>query len=569
MRPSPTPNRSTTLRKTSVLKSLRPRLLRSATAGLIATVILGTSGCKSMPFELPKPTMPKLAMPAMPKLGKPDVSKLAFWKSENLMAKKGNLPKPPSLSFDPSPIKQALASSKNSARQEVDSLRSQIDDTKNQLTAPIREPYKYAAKSAVDKLADSGKLDLNPGSFRNSLPKSDLVDSKITKAQRDFQAALAGSSKAIEKSIGGKAADLKSAGNDFKLPNSIKSAKTNVDDSLMAVNRSLYNAKGKLASAANNASDKIGGSTEGQLSMFEQRLKQAAKKTKAAPAQIASAASKSASNAFGGIAPLKPSTAPALSANNAFAAASSATPAPTANAQVSSEVAELKAQLAQLRSEQQEFMQQQQLAAKQTPAAVPAPTSAPNFQPQSRPQATPVNNLPAPTEFVANLTARPTQSQSSLPPSNSSVRQAPSYPQMYPSTAPLRTASSTNNVTSSAPQNVLRRNFSPVANQGSEYPGTPINAAPAEAAYPGSSYPSTPYNGYGAPSNYSANATPAHTESTRASQASFQQNGDSNLVITASTPVEPAQRHVSEVNIPDAVLQGTSNYAPGTVHPLR
>ncbi len=564
MRPSPTPNRSTDPREASVSKSFRPRLARSATAGLIAAAILGTTGCKSMPFTLPKPSLPKLAMPSIPKLEKPDVSKLAFWKSENLMPKKGKLPKPPSLSFDPSPIKQALASSKDSAIQGVDSLRSQTADAIDQSTAPIRQPYKLAAKSAVDKIADKSKLDFDPGYSRGGSPKSDVVDSNITKAQRDFQAALASSSQAIEKSIGGKVADLKSAENEFKLPNSIKSAKTNVDDSLMAVNRSLYNAKGKLAAAADNAvdkaSDQIGSSTKGQLSMFEQRLKQAAEKAEAVPSQIASAASKTASNAFGGIAPPKPATG--LSANNNFAKASPVAPAATANAQVSSEVAELKAELAKLRSEQQKLMQQQQLAATQAPAATQPSASMPNFQ-----------SPPVANEFVANLTARPSQAQSALPPTNSSARTAPSYPQMYPSTTPLRTASSTNNVVSSAPQNVLRRNFSPVANQGTEYPSHPAANAPMDqrqpTAHPGSGYPSTPYSSYGAPSGYSASATPAHTESTRASQASFQQHGDSNLVITASTPVEPAQQHVSEVNIPDAVLQGTSNYAPGTVHPLR
>ena len=118
MRPSQTPNRSTNFR---ILKSLRPRLIRGAAAGLMATAILGTSGCKSVPFSLPKPSLPKLAAP--------DLSKLAFWKSENLVAKKGNLPKPPSLSFDSSPIKQAVASSKKSASQEIQALRQAVSYT--------------------------------------------------------------------------------------------------------------------------------------------------------------------------------------------------------------------------------------------------------------------------------------------------------------------------------------------------------------------------------------------------------------------------------------------------------
>ena len=559
MRPSSTPNRSTKFRS---LKSFRPRLIRGAAAGLIATAILGTSGCKSMPFSLPKPSIPKLA--------KPNLSKLAFWKSENLMAKKGNLPKPPSLSFDSSPIRQSVASTRNSASREIESLRKQIASTKNQLTEPIREPYKYAAKDAVNKLAKKNDLDFNSGSSsRNKLPKTAFVDSKITQAQRDFQAALAGSSKAIDKSIGNKVADLKSAGNEFALPKSIQSGKANVDKSLMAVNKSLYNAQGNLASAAGDAVATAAG--DDQLSLFEQRLQRATQKAKAAPAELASAgsASKSASNAFGGVAPPKPLATPAAAANNAFGgittkslASSQPTPPPAAAAPpaaVSAEMAELKAQLAQLRSDQQKLLQQQQLAASRPSAGLQSQGSTSNVA-STRNTIPPTTSVatPAASEFVANLTARPT----------------PKYPQMYPSDAPLRTASSANNALSSAPQNVLRGNFSPVANNPVQYPSSPASIAPATpskpATYSGSQYPSTPYNSYGTPSNkYSANTAPTYAPSTGNTQASFQENGNSNLVITASTPVEPAQTHVSEVNIPDAVLKGTSNYAPGTVHALR
>ena len=325
MRPSPTPNRSTKFR---TLKSLQPRIIRGAAAGLIATAILGTSGCKSMPFSLPKPSIPKLATP--------DLSKLAFWKSENLMAKKG-LPKPPSRSFDSSPIRQSIASTKNSANQEIQSLRNQIASTKSQLTEPIREPYKFAAKNAVNKLAKNNNLDLNSGSSsRSKLPKAGIVDSKITQAQRDFQAALAGSSKAIDKSIGGKVADLKTAGNDFAFSKSIKSGKANVDKSLMAVNKSLYNAEGKLASAANKTTDSA--RKGDQLSTFEQRLQQATKTAKAAPAKLASSgsSSKSASNAFGGVASPKPLAPPTKATNNAFGGSTTksiakALPTPTAS----------------------------------------------------------------------------------------------------------------------------------------------------------------------------------------------------------------------------------------------
>ena len=552
MRPSPTPNRSTKFRN---LKSFRPRLVRGATAGLLATAILGTSGCKSVPFSLPKPSLPKLA--------KPDLSKLAFWKSENLMAKKGNLPKPPSLSFDSSPIRQAAASTRNSASREIDSLRSQIASTKKQLTEPIREPYKYAAKDAVNKFAKKNDLDFNSGSSsRNKLPKTAFVDSKITQAQRDFQAALAGSSKAINKSIGNKVADLKTAGNDFSLPKSIQSGKANVDKSLMAVNKSLYNAQGNLASAANDVVANAAGGD--QLSLFEQRLQRASEKAKADPAQLASSgsSSKSASNAFGGVAPPKPLAPPAATTNNAFGGSSTKsiantrpTPPAAPPAAVSAEMAELKAQLAQLRSEQQKLMQQQQLAASQPSAAFQSLGSTPNVasSPNTIPPTTSVAS-PAASEFVANLTARPT----------------PKYPQMYPSNAPLRTASGANNALSSAPQNVLRGNFSPVANNAPQYPSSAPAVPSRPASSSGSQYPSTPYNSYGTPSKkYSATTAPTYAPSAGNTQASFQENGSSNLVITASTPVEPARTHVSEVNIPDAVLKGTSTYAPGTVHALR
>ena len=296
MRPSPTPNRSNKFR---TLKSLRPRMIRVAAAGLLATAIIGTSGCKSMPFTLPKPSLPTLP--------KPNLSKLAFWKSENLMTKKGNIPKPPSLSFDSSPIRRSVASTKNSASREIQSLRNQISSTKNQLTEPIREPYKYAGKNAVNKFAKNNNLDL---SSRSKLPKSDIVDSKITQAQRDFQAALAGSSKAIDNSIGGKFDNLNESKNEFALPKSIKSAKANVDKSLMAVNKSLYNAQGNLASAANDLDVSAAG--DKQLSLFEQRLQNATQGAKVAPAQLASSgsASKSTSNAFGGVAPPKPLASP-------------------------------------------------------------------------------------------------------------------------------------------------------------------------------------------------------------------------------------------------------------------
>ena len=201
---------------------------------------------------------------------------------------------------------------------------------------------------------------------------------------------------------------------------------------------------------------------------------------------------------------------------------------------------------------------QQQLAASQPPTAFqsPAKTSSVAPAPITVPPTTSIA-APAASEFVANLTARPAQK----------------YPQMYPSDAPLRTASSTNNVSSSAPQNVLRGNFSPVASNTSQYPSNSASSAPVTPSKPASSqspYPSTPYNSYGVPTNkYSASSAPTYAPSTGSSQASFEENGNSNLVITASTPVEPAQTHVSEVNIPDAVLQGNSNYAPGTVHALR
>lgn len=558
MRPSQTPNRSTNFR---ILKSLRPRLIRGAAAGLMAAAILGTSGCKSVPFSLPKPSLPKLAAP--------DLSKLAFWKSENLVAKKGNLPKPPSLSFDSSPIKQAVASSKKSASQEIQALRQEIASTKAQLTEPIREPYKFAAKNAVNKLAGNSKLDLGGSSSRNKLPTAASVDSKITQAQRDFQAALASSSKAVDQSIGGKLSGLKGAANDFSIPKSIKSAKANVDDSLMAVNKSLYNAQGKLASAAKDPLKGVAG--DDQLSLFEQRLQKATDKVKAAPAQIASSgsSSKSAANAFGGVAPPKPLAAPT---NNALAGSGTkiaqapsktvTTPTAPATAAVSAEVAELKAQLAQMRLEQQKLIQQQKLAAAQPATGFQTPAASTNVTPATVPPTT-----FAAREFVADLTARP----------------KPNYPEMRPSNVPLRTASSANNVLSSAPQNVLRGNFSPVANPVAnntpQYPSPSASTAPAQASPPtptsnaGSQYPSTPYNSYGTPvNNYSTNTAPAPTFAppSKNTQVSFQEDkNSSNLVIKASTPVEPAQRHVSEVNIPDAVLKGTSNYAPGTVHALR
>ena len=226
---------------------------------------------------------------------------------------------------------------------------------------------------------------------------------------------------------------------------------------------------------------------------------------------------------------------------------------------MSAEVAELKAQLAQLRSDQQKLIQQQQLAKSQPPATFQS--SAPASSVASTANTVPPTTLvapPAASEFVADLTARPT----------------PNYPQMYPSNAPLRTASSANNISSAAPQNVLRGNFSPVASNATQYPTNSASSAPVApskpASYSGSQYPSTPYNSYGTPSNnYSASSAPTYAPSTGNTQASFQENGSSNLVITASTPVEPAKTHVSEVNIPDAVLKGTSSYAPGTVHALR
>ncbi len=549
-------------------------LARWAAAGLLTISMLGLVGCKSMPLSMPELRKPDLSFmkPKMPKFGKPDMSKLAFWKSENLMPKNG-LPKPPSLSFDPSPIQNSVASTGQAARAEVLEARDRVAGRLAELKKPLRKPYTDQL-SSVEKLAESDTLDFDTGSIEAK--QSEFVASgktSLTKAQRDFQAALASSKKAVENSLAGKldekstelASSRNNSSNDFSLPTGLagklKSAQSKVDQSLMAVNKSLYDANGKLASKAKSAKRDfdvaaVASAAEGPVSLFEQRLKEATKKNNTTKTTTTEEPQMAVAKTPAG-----------LSVDSQKAA---------------SEIDQLKAQLAELKAQQQTFLAQQK--EQLTAAAAPAKTV-------STPVATKVT--PNANEFVANLTARPSNNSASTANSFAGGSSAntfapttpakPTYPQMYPSTAPLRSASSNNNILASAPRNVLRGNFSPVGVQNNYQPAS--NNAPAAPTQNSteSAYPSTNLGGFAtrgndfattsAPTVTTPSTTPAAT-TTAASQASFQQlgNQDSNrpLVIQASTQTDNnAASHVDDVNIPAAVLQGSSSYAPGSVHPLQ
>ena len=555
-------------------------------------------GCKSVEFEKPQlPTLPKLPS-------------LAFWKK----GEDSELPPPPARHFDPSrfggPAETRVAdkgSATRSTAAEFDQYGIRIKDSAREVSGlasngvatakasfekteikPVRKPYKLDDLGGDERLAKAeNQFNINTESLKNRLSDAKAAtSSQLSSAQQDFRAAMSSATnlqspggstaKSTASSFGGgdnsfvaapvsKAVDkvkgLGSIGGGNFSPKSdtfdnVKTASADIADS---GKRSLYDAQGRLRSAASRISSQAqdianSSGANGVKTEFEQRLLAAQKKATTKSDAFKSGALKATNKqlntlagvsdrtkelisqpfpkigADGGLIPQRSAQTssavkqPALQPNNSSPLLQLSKPnALAANlfggsdrdavSQMRSEVEEAKRQIALLKA--------QVAAAKQSPAV---------RQPVQRAAQNTIEGVVLPLDRVSNA--------------------------FNPNAG------------------------SPVANQGQTFsPATSRPPAPSTPTYnsnpaagSNSFYPTTPYGGFGSTQKPKGAVgqvgfNSANEFQNRVSQANVETPVNSN-----SSDIPQASRigsSASEVLIPSAILSGSSSFTPGSTTPLR
>ena len=275
--------------------------------------LIGSVGCKAAPFK------------------KPDFTQLAFWKKANQSAE---LPPPPARHFDPAPLEESetvvaqnsdVEQSSDSTRDalakqiqnEIDQTKQQLADAKSQLDSqPIRKPYSLDNSFAASQKNSSSQFKpLSNDGFKSAgivdisknidqTRKALSTNNSLTQAQEDFQAAIANVSNDFS---GMKKTATQSASKwkDFQLPTELNQVNDKVEKSLQAVDKSLYNASGKLNSIASSATGQVTSAFADASEQFKNQVQSKASKlnsdVKASTNDFVGSTTKSLSN----ISPLK------------------------------------------------------------------------------------------------------------------------------------------------------------------------------------------------------------------------------------------------------------------------
>ena len=492
--------------------------------------MLGLAGCRSGGFT------------------KPDLSKLAFWNGENkLFASKDSTdPPPPARHFDPAPLGGETSPEgevvdldgsglRGKYKNDIEKMRNEIADAAKALGEPIRKPYDLgsldegnAASSENEFAAVGNQIKSKLDDFKSSSAAS------LDAAQNDFKSAMNSASDSLENKFEEAKSTVNNAATQWKeglpLPTGLSNAKSQIDQSFAAVNKSLNNANEKLLGTqggfvANPFLNKNQNNNDSQNS-FESGLNSAVAKT----------------NDF--MATAKNQMASLGGATNSFGASNAAVATPNQDSQaVLAQVAEAKRQIEELK---QQIAETARLAAASQPVQQSNPIPIPPLTPNQN--------------FAPGQPLAPIQTGSAT---NNFAPSPIGHGQPVERVAALPTPGLNNNSfglspLASTPSNVLRSSNQPLSPQTSQ----PLT----------SGYPSNPQNGF-APFGSSANTS---TAPSTASQVNFQTPNKNSMVGTAdnistqsSGFATPVESYVSDIELPAAVLQGSSSYAPGSVHMLK
>ncbi len=501
--------------------------------GCLAISTFAVSGCRTSGFK------------------KPNLAVLKFWKSPDAVAAK--TPPPPARYFDPAPMLEEQVA--NAPESETIDLNSQrLNQRLNQTVASAADTVNTNVRSL------------------NEFASGENLNASLTNAQKDFQTAMQDTSKASSSSIR-KALESSQTTqwNDFELPADLESPKSNprLNQSLAGLKKSIYDANGKLVDTTADVKNSIMNKLEQTKSSLP-IANQFASPTKATAAtprpqskinQFVAATTDKAKQ----ISSLTPknldSSKPVLPASPPVANTFSSPFAKSAPAAASASNEQLKLVQAQVADANRQIeMLKQQLAQtinRNQPKVPSQELQAPVAQPTER-----LQSNPAPPQAFASTQQAPIARTAQL--------KTPRFGTTNYSAANYSTPD--NSFAGTSPTNVLR------AAGEKPQPTKTTTTGPTRA------FPSTPYGKFAPDGKFGSTFSPATTQFNQpeqppqpAASASFQtQVGSADQAMkfqaSASSNFHPAtaarriKAHVSDVDIPDSILNGSGSYAPGSVH---
>lgn len=482
-------------------------------------------------------------------LKRPNLAVLKFWENSDAVATK--TPPPPARYFDPAPIQEEQVAQK--AAEETLELNGQ--GLKNTLDQAI-------AKNALP--IGQGNNDFNlPGKIKAI--QKEQVKTPIETLQKELQTAMQTPAKNSGSST--KAVDL---------PLNLKSpgSKTQLNQSLAGLNKSIYDANGKLVNSTSEVKESIlakldparkkalaGKALSGEK--MNEFIAQAKNKVAKAATSNSNDFDFKAPTGFKAPtdfkAPTLPKSAPLA---NTFAAAKTKTITKNipvaASSGSSAELKLVQAQVAEA-NRQIEQLKQQLAASSNKPQSPPVATTAPRAKPQplapsNWPAATPQRD---PAEVIAQLKTPRFGTSNYSATSNSKPD---------------------NSFVSASPTNILRasKQFQP------SQPTQPTGSA-AQTGFPSTPHGNfSPEGKFGStlspiPSPQPARQLPKALAPQPAKAVDFQTTADNSMTLKAATPytrVQPAagvqqiKSDFSSGDIPASILNSSGSYAPGSVRQI-
>ena len=554
-------------------------------------------GCKSVEFAKPK-------LPELPKL-----PSLAFWKK----GEDSELPPPPARHFDPSRFGDGAetqvadgGSATRSTAADFDQYGIRIKDSAQKVSElasngvekvkaspqplrtgdwqvgrddkPIRKPYKVGDLGGDEALAKApNNFNLDTVNLKNRLDDAKAnASNQLSSAQKDFQSAMSSAAnlelpdKKAVKSLGNsfdggdnsfvanpisKAADtvkgLGDIGGGSFSPNSngfnVKTASADVADS---AKRTLYDAQGRLRSAASKISSQANSSEiNGLKTKFEQRLLAAQKRAETKSEAFKSGALTAKNNQLNKLAGVSDSAKELLNK-----------PFPKIGADGS---------LISQRSPQ-------------TKSAIKQPALQPNNSPSlklNKPDALAAKSFgDADRDAVAKMRSEVEEAKrqiallkSQMAAAKKSV--APRQPRQRVAqndiegvVLPLDRSNNAFNPNAGSPVASQQQLYSPKASQ----PPAPSSPNYNRNGGSNSFYPSTPYGGFGSTQNTKGAVgqvgfNSANEFQNRVSRANVEA-AENPLGIPQASRIDSS---APEVMIPSAILSGSSSFTPGSTNPLR
>ena len=506
-------------------------------AGCIAVSAFALSGCRSGNFP------------------KPNLSVLKFWKNPDAVAATTKVPPPPARYFDPAPIlEEQVAKAKAGADETIDLNGQRFNEQFNQ-------------SLAQNANALSNGVDSNVRSLNQLIPKTPLkTDGSFSNAKEEFKAAM--QNKVAAADTLKNAAKAPEKWQDFKLPADLKTknVKPNLNQSLAGLNKSMYDANGKLVNNTQQVKDSVlkkldqtKGAIAAKTTAPENSLNDFMAATKEKAAQL----SPLKSNQFDFKAQSVPNSMPII---NQFVTPSApkTTKPPSFMANLQTQAPASTASDAQLKLVQAQVAdanRQIELLKQQIAQSVKQPPARAQIATQTKAAAPIQTPIQAPAAPVART------SQLQTPRFGTSSYSAANYPKQVKS------------LSSVSPKNILRATESLRSN-----PAEPVSTEVAPA------FPSTPHGNFAPQGNFGSTSAPAvinHPSLNAAAPHSvapvnfqtndFQTSSNSWPALqgsTASSPtrtadVQKIKSHISQVDIPASILSGSGSYAPGSVHQVQ